>query len=219
MERDAVAPTLYSAFRVKLLRRVINHLSGPLAEEMFSATGRGAPRHLNELASLLVTMARDDDTSLLPPGCTWKSISADALQEAVEYLKGRLGEDMEKWRWGRVHHTASSHPLSGIYTEISNLLDPPSMPMGGDGDTLQMGNYSPGSPFSMTLMSVVRYVFDTAEWDNSRWVIPLGVSGHPGSPHYTDQASVWAELDLVPMHYTWERIKTNAESQQTITPL
>ena len=219
MERDAVAPTLYSAFRVKQLRKIIGRLAGPLAEEMFTSAGRGAPRHLNEIASLLVTMARDDDTSLLAPGSDWKSVSAGALSEALEYLKGRLGEDMEKWHWGRVHHTTPVHPLSGFFPGLSSLLNPPSMPMGGDGDTPQMGNYSPGSPFTMTLMSVVRYVYDTADWDNSRWAVPLGVSGHPGSPHYADQAPIWADVDLVPMHYSWNRIKANAESHQTIFPL
>jgi len=219
MERDAIAPTIYSAFRVKLLRKIVDRLAGPLADEMFTSTGRGAPRHLNELASLLVTMARDDDTSLLAPGSDWKSVSAEALSEAVDYLKQRLGENMETWQWGRIHHTAPRHPLSDAHPGFSRLLDPPSMPMGGDGDTPQMGNYSPGSPFAMTLMSVVRYVYDTADWENSRWAVPLGVSGHPASPHYADQAPIWADVDLVSMHYSWDLIKANAESHQTIAPL
>jgi penicillin amidase len=219
MERDAVAPTIYSAFRIKLLRKIVGRLAGPLADEMFTSTGRGASRHLNELASLLVTMARDGDTSLLEPGSDWRSVSAEALSDAVEYLKRRLGEDMEKWQWGRVHHTAPKHTLSGVNPGLSHVLDPPSMPMGGDGDTPQMGNYSLGNPFAMTLMSVVRYVYDTANWENSRWAVPLGVSGHPASPHYADQAPVWADVDLVPMHYNWDRIKADAQSHQIISPL
>ena len=70
----------------------------------------------------------------------------------------------------------------------------------------------------MTLLSVVRYVFDTSDWDNSRWVIPLGVSGHPGSPHYADQAYHWSEGELVPMFYNWEKVKSTAESYQKIEP-
>ena len=90
--------------------------------------------------------------------------------------------------------------------------------MGGDGDTPQAGSYSPAGPYTMTSMSVARYVFDLGDWDSSVWVIPLGASGHPGSPHYADQAPVWAEIQLVPMLYDWERIASNAESSQTLTP-
>ena len=70
----------------------------------------------------------------------------------------------------------------------------------------------------MTGLSVARYVFDLADWDGSRWAIPLGASGHPGSPHYADQAPVWGEVQLIPMLYTWERIEAEAEAQQALQP-
>jgi len=88
--------------------------------------------------------------------------------------------------------------------------------MHGDADTPLQGGYSPGNPFAVTLLSVVRYVFDTSDWDKSRWVMPLGVSGHPGSPHYADQAYHWSDGELVPMFYNWEKVKSTAESYQKI---
>ncbi len=66
MAPDAVAPLIYSAFRVKLLHNIIGTLVGPLVDVMFTTTGRGAPRHLGELASRLVTLAETGDSSLLP---------------------------------------------------------------------------------------------------------------------------------------------------------
>ena len=88
--------------------------------------------------------------------------------------------------------------------------------MGGDGDTPQHTNYSPGSPYAISSLSVLRYVFDTADWDKSAWIVPLGASGHPGSVHYSDQATIWAKVELVPMQYAWERIIGEAESHQTL---
>jgi hypothetical protein len=89
MERDAVAPTIYSAFRIKLLRKIVGRLADPLAEEMFTSTGRGAPRHLNELASRLVTMARKSDTSLLAAGTDWKKAESrfPVILERTPYNK------------------------------------------------------------------------------------------------------------------------------------
>ena len=218
MERDAVAPTIYSAFRERLHRAVFDHLLGPLSDEARGETERGVSGHLRQLSALLVTMARDRDASLLPPGQDWKSLAARALAEGVADLTERLGDDIDSWRWGTVHYTRPRHTLSASFPELAPILDPPSVPMGGDGDTPQAGGYSPVDPFVMTGMSVARYVFDLGDWDSSAWVIPLGASGHPGSPHYADQAPVWAEVKLTPMLYDWDRIASTAESRQTLTP-
>ena len=188
------------------------------SRERFTSIGRGAPRHLNELISVLVTHARDDDTSLLPLDTGWPDLISEAFLDAVDYLRTRLGDRIDDWQWGKVHHTNPRHPLSDLNPDYSQYLDPPRFPMHGDGDTPLQGGYSPGKPFEVTLVSVVRYVFDTSDWDHSRWAVPLGVSGHPGSPHYSDQARLWSDGELVPMLYLWENVKSTAESHQKIKP-
>jgi len=216
MDPDAVAPTIYSAFRIKLLKRFVEQLVGPLCEEMFTATGRGAPRHLGELATLMATMVKTDDTAVLPPDKTWPHMAADAFAEAVSFLKEQFGSDMEAWVWGTVHRTCPKHPLSDLFPDFKGHLDPPSVAMGGDGDTPLAAGYAYSRPFDVTLLSVLRYVYDTADWDNSGWAVPLGVSGHPASAHYADQSDAWSRTDLVPMLYTWDRIKGEAASHQVL---
>jgi penicillin amidase len=218
MDPDDAAPTIYSAFRIKLLKRFVEHLVGPLCEEMFTATGRGAPRHLGELAVRMAAMVKNDDVSMLPPGETWRSMADNAFDEAVWFLRARFGADMEAWRWATVHRTCPKHPLSERFPEFAAHLNPPSMGMGGDGDTPLAAGFSPGKPFGVTLLSVLRYVYDTADWDNSGWAVPLGVSGHPASPHYADQSDAWGSTTLVPMLYSWGRIIEEAETHQVLSP-
>lgn len=218
MDRDAVAPTIYATVRIYLMKKIINHHMGSLCDEMFTSTGRGAPRHLSELTSLIFSHIRDDDTSLLPPGTDWPELLSEAFSDAVDYLKNRLGDTIHDWRWGEVHQTNPRHPLSGLYPDWSRHLDPSRLPMHGDADTPLQGGYSPGTPFDVTLLSVVRYVFDTSDWDQSKWILPLGTSGHPGSPYYTDQASHWSDGKLIPMEYSWEKVKAGAKSYQKLTP-
>ena len=62
------------------------------------------------------------------------------------------------------------------------------------------------------------HVYDLADWNNSWWVVPLGASGHPGSPHYADQMERWADVGLYPMPYDWEVIKVGAETAQQLRP-
>ena len=66
--------------------------------------------------------------------------------------------------------------------------------------------------------SVARFVFDLSDWRHSAWVVPLGASGHPGSPHYADQADAWAAMQLYPMLYDWSQINAEAETQQRLEP-
>ena len=116
MEQDAVAPTLYSAFRLRLHQVIIEHLVGPvLAQEMFASAGRGAPGHLRQLTSQLVTMAAHNDTTWLPAGMDWSTLATQALVAGIADLRRRLGDDMATWQWGLVHHTQPRHPLSAIF--------------------------------------------------------------------------------------------------------
>ncbi len=218
MSPDLVAPTIYAATRDRLVRKVLEPILGPLAAEAFSPTGRGGPGHVARLRSHFPRMVQADDPSLLPSGATWKSLLPEAFAEALEELTGRLGPYIEAWLWGKVHHTRPRHPLSAFFPELEALLDPPQVPMGGDGDTPQAGSYSPGDQFVLTSMSVSRYAFDIADWENSKWVVPLGSSGHPGSTHYADQAPVWQQVQMLPMTYRWDTLEAQAESRQTVRP-
>ncbi|MDE0178548.1 MAG: penicillin acylase family protein, partial [Gammaproteobacteria bacterium] len=59
---------------------------------------------------------------------------------------------------------------------------------------------------------------DPSDWRNSRWIVPLGASGHPGSPHYADQAELWADVETIPQLWDWDDILAAAETRQTLIP-
>jgi penicillin amidase len=91
--------------------------------------------------------------------------------------------------------------------------------MGGDGDTPQAGSFAMSNPFVMTGMSVARYVFDPSDWDNSRWIVPLGSSGHPGSPHYADQTEKWSKIEVIKMAYSSKAVQEITVTQQHLIPV
>lgn len=217
MDADAAAPAVFSAFRYCLDDGILRNILGPLADYAFNVGGRGAPHHIALLKAQLVRMAQNDDTSFLPPGADWKSTMAAALEDGVDYLAKRLGNDMNKWTWGALHRTNRPHWLSNAYAWATELSGP-SMPLGGDGDTPLASSYSHADPFAITGTSVARYIYDLNDWDDSRWIVPLGSSGHPASPHFADQSPIWANVDFIPMTYTWRKIEKLAESAQTLTP-
>ena len=236
MSRDLVAPTIYSAVRAELQGIVYSGILGNLYAEAVSANGRGAPGHLRQLASLIVSDLWSGRASLESPDgetADWQPLIAHVMGQPLifENIRRKLGEDMSAWTWGSVHHTKPEHPLSALFPDAAHLLNPPSFAVSGDGDTPQAGSYAapplyggegngdatPG-PFTVSGTSVARYVWDTSDWDNSRWIVPLGASGHPASPHYADQAAIWADVKLIPATYSWDKIEREAESVQTILP-
>jgi penicillin amidase len=160
-----------------------------------------------------------DDRTLLGSGADWNSIMAEALSRGVTYLREHLGDTpFEKnWRWGAVHKTRPRHTLSAAFPDLGELLDPPSVSTHGNSDTPLAGGYST-EPYVITSLSVTRYIFDLNDLRNSRWSIPLGSSGHPGSPHYADQANLWADVKLIPMLHDWDAVKADAETHQRLTP-
>ena len=141
-----------------------------------------------------------------------------ALAEAVETLRHTLGDELAEWNWDRLHQARPRHTLSDAFPELAGLLDPPSIPMSGDGDTPLAGAYSPADLATVGGLSVARYAYDLADWDNSLWAIPLGASGNPGSPHYHDQSETWRQVQMIPMEYGWEGIAARSQARQTLEP-
>jgi penicillin amidase len=220
MDAEGVEPTIYSAWRDALLRQVLEHsLGAELAELAWHPADRGRGAFLNRLKDLLVTMISEDDRCLLPPNTDWPSMLSRALAKGVATLRERLGDNLEEWHWRRAHQARPRHTLSGAFPELAKLLDPPAIPMSGDGDTPLAGSYSPAEPATVTGLSVARYAFDLADWNNSLWAVPLGSSGHPGSQHYHDQSETWRQVQVAPMQYDWSYIIAHREAKQRLEPV
>ena len=219
MDAGQVEPAIYSLCRDALLKEVLEHNLGPeLANEAWHPADRGLGSFTNRLKARLVVMMSEDDRSLLPQGEDWPSMMARALSRGVAALGERLGDNLDEWRWERIHLARPQHTLSIAYPEISGLLDPPAISASGDGDTPLAGGYSPAHPATITTLSVARYAYDLADWDSSLWVVPLGSSGHPGSDHYHDQSETWRQIKMIPMLYSWDRIIAESLIRQNLEP-
>jgi len=224
MAPDGVAPTVYALWREYTTELLIERTSlGSLRS--IRADQEPLPLRIvtlgQQLRAPVAALLAADDTSLLPAGTTWNDLLADSLARAVAWLTDQHGPDGSGWTWERVHRTAPEHPLAGAFPVLADLLNPPAVGAGGDGDTPQAAGYSGlgGVGFALTNTSVTRYVFDLGDWDNSGWVVPLGASGHPGSVHYADQVAVWRDVRLISMTYAWSRITAEAEVRQVLEPV
>ena len=221
MDRDSTAAGVYAATRSHIFTTVIAYALGDAAQAGFSGPsgiGRGAATHLNQLGARAINALASDDISLLPTGHTWSTMLEEALAKGIQLLKDKHGDDPSDWIWGNRHQTAPRHPLSRVFPDVASLLDPPATPTHGDSDTPLAGGHAAAGPFTSIVMSVNRYIQDPSNWTNSRWIVPLGASGHPGSPHYADQRTLWANVETVPQLWDWEDIEAQADASQQLEP-
>ena len=218
MAPDAVAPTVYAAFRDRLMRDLLSPPLGPLAADAFGSLPSGGVAHMARLRARLAGWIRDDDRTWLPAGEDWPRAMARALEGAVAGLRDALGPQIDTWRWARLHRTHPRHPLAAAFPEDAAALAPPPVEVGGDGDTVQAASFIPGAGYQVTTTAVARYVFDLGDWNQSAWIVPFGSSGHPASPHFADQREDWSAVRLRPMRYDWGRIRADAEQHQRLEP-
>ena len=221
MHRSSSAAAIYSATRTRLFTDVVNAALGPMAQHALAPSGRigrGAGGHAGTLFAAAIRALADPDHPGPGDGRTWPELIESALQHAMAELRSQLGADAQSWTWGAVHGTRPRHPLSRAFPDCAALLDPPRVATHGDGDTPLAGAYSIADRFTATVMSVNRYIHDPSDWSNSRWIVPLGASGHPGSPHYADQTRRWADVETIPQLWEWTEIENAAETRQTLAP-
>ncbi len=215
MDRNYVAPTIYSEFRYRLNKKIISGLlDSDKADKMLNAGGRGAPAHLRTLSARFISYIDRNNTEYLPNGYeNWTSLFEKIFMESCDYLIDTYGNDRDLWKWGNVHKTNPVHTLSDLFPELSDQLNPPKFSVSGDGDTPHNAGYSNVSRYNVVSTSVARYMFDVADWDNSKWIVPLGSSGHPGSKNYADQGYLWKDDKVIKMQYSWDVITKNYQLQ------
>ena len=135
---------------------------------------------------------------------------------ATKNLKVKYGADITNWKWGEVHKTNPRHLLSAMFPELSDKLDPPRFSINGDVDTPHNASASNVNKFDVVATSVARYFFDVSNWDNSKWIVPLGASGHPSSDNYSDQGTLWKDDQVIKKQYSWSKIKKIHKKQMIL---
>jgi penicillin amidase len=135
-------------------------------------------------------------------------IVVKSMKEAAAELADLMGKNPEGWRWGEIHRMKFEHPL-GKALPFFNLSP---IPTSGDSFTINAGLWDNAAPYAMKSGGVIRMIVDFSDFENSTFVSPPGQSGLLKSPHYGDQAGLWADGKQIPMHF-----KTAKELKDILT--
>jgi penicillin amidase len=151
-------------------------------------------------------------------GLEWRDVVLIGLGEGVSALRQRLGEDPERWQWGRIHKLHLEHPLARV-KPLRPLLSRGGYPIGGDGDTpLQTGAAPWNVEAPVTVVPSTRQIVDFGDLRRSASVIPGGQSGHPLSRHYADQVELFLRGEYHPVLWTRADVEASLEAETRLLP-
>ncbi|KAE8763420.1 penicillin acylase family protein, partial [Georgenia thermotolerans] len=155
-------------------------------------------------------------------------ILRQALVSARHQLTNSMGKNPKDWTWGHVHQLRLQHPVLGGATvpePVRRLVNPAPIGVPGGSAVVNAMSYNAaardelGRPdFSVTAGPSMRMVVDLADRDASTWVAGPGNSGHPGSPHYTDQLRAWARGETFPWAFSRDAVEQAGTETLTLEP-
>ena len=140
------------------------------------------------------------------------------LAIAMQEVRGKLGTDSSKWRWGDLHHAVFRHPLEdAVAPDAARQLSVGEWSVGGSAHTPMATSYRP-SDYALTAGASFRMVLDVGNWDASRFINTPGQSGDATSTHYRDLAPLWVSGSYVPLVYSRGAVEAATEKRLVLLP-
>lgn len=190
MDADSADAAAFAALRTALVRRLAAHpafaaaATPPPYPEVFRPWLALLPRVGYALEHLL---SAEDLFGIDRPA---------AVRAALE----EVAAGPPAGTWGDTHRLAPWRALPPSGTPY----DEPGL--SGDHDCVLCTSAVPGLTDLAARGPAARYVWDLGRREDSRWVVPHGASGVPGSPHHRDQQPLWLAGDLAPVLTDWAQL-------------
>jgi penicillin amidase len=220
---DSVAGAIYEVLRYSLVRNLL--LSGLDRDLATQVMGQGfdlillpASEFHGHDTSVLLRLLDDPESWWLAQAGGREALIQQSLDEAVRWLRRKLGADMDGWQWGKIHHTYFPHAL-GAQKLLNRVFSRGPFSIGGDNDTPCATAIHPADPYDNKAWAPsFRQIVDLGDLSRSIAIAPPGQSGHLGSRHYDDLAIAWVRGKYQPMLWTREQVEAEAEGRLILSP-
>jgi penicillin G amidase len=216
MRRDLAAPTLFAVFYRRLFYEIFEDefghdiAQGYRAQANVSALmirqvlGAGPARWFDRIDTPGVVEDRD-------------AIVREAFAATVRELTQRLGDDPASWRWERLHTITFRHALGRGSRLLGLFFDRGPFPVPGHSLSVNKMEF-PERDFGVLYGPSMRQIHDLQDLERSLAVLPMGQSGHPGSPHYDDLLPLWLAGSYHPYLMNEAAIEKDAEAHLVLEP-
>lgn len=147
-----------------------------------------------------------------------------SLLDAIDFLKKRLGNDMQQWRWGRMHAIRFTSLVSfwgGLSIPAStDTTFPLGFPRHGDGWNVDVAGFGMAralddtTSFTYAHGPTQRFVIDMdPAGPVAKNVLPGGNVWHALDPHFRDEAERWRRNQNRPVPFAAKAVVAEAEGR------
>jgi len=215
---ESIATTIYHATLQCIIERLFKDRMGEdlykyyIAESVFTLNNA-----LRNLFSLPSSQWFDD------PATDEKETADDVLTgaytDAITFLSDSLGQNMDDWRWGRVHTLSFYNPLGDNIPILGRFMKVEPFAVGGSSNCIDAMLYRFSAPWRVVAGPSQRHIFDLANIDRSLRIIPTGISGNFMSPHYADQVDLWKNGNYRPFVLNREIVDRDKAYEMKLIPV
>jgi len=216
MSAERPEPLIVTAWWRELTRAIYADELGPT----FSANWSTRAQFVSNVLANRNGQGRWCDDTRTAKVETCDEILADSLERALADLRGRYGDDPERWRWGEAHAAWSRHRPFSRVRWLAPFFDIRA-PAPGDAFTLNVGQSDfadESDPYSSRHAPSLRAIYDLGDPQASLFIHSAGQSGNPLSPHYRDFTPRWVRGEYVPMLTERARIEALGVQRLVLTP-
>ena len=216
MAKESIPATLFEQTYIELLNLMMadelskDHLKLLLDQDMLVSYMFDRIRRTN-------TSVWFDNTATKDKIENPSEIIKAALEKAVASLEERLGTNPSEWEWGKVHTLTLKHPLGSVAAlDKAFKLNRGPFPVGGSYHTVSPFSYPFDDLFRSNHGSSHRHIYLTGDWDNSKVILPTGISGIPASEYYCSQTKDYLDYNYKTDPFTREKVEEAAVYQMKI---
>lgn len=197
MNPSLTAPTIFEFFRRSFMKNLLADELGELYDQIWDISGEYyVYRILTEGPDAWVDNATTEEQETLD------DIVMQSFRDGVRSLAKNHGKDPSGWSWGKIHTVTFSHPLGSVrILESLFRFNSPEYPIGGSDHTV-CPYFTYKNDFKAVNGASMRYIYNTADWDESFSVIPGGASGVPHSEFWLSQAETYLQGGFYKDHFS-----------------
>ncbi len=189
-------PLIYAAWVRALQGRLIQDNLGQLSEKLTAVDPLFIERVLRNIDG--ASQWCDVEPTAEIESC--EQITSIALDDAIQWLVAKYGNNIERWRWGDAHLAFHENKALGQVPIVASLASIWQETSGGDNTLMRGRTRGTGSePFTNVNASGFRAVYDFDDLDNSVFITSTGQSGNFLSKHYDDLSVIWRRSEYIPM--------------------
>ncbi len=141
----------------------------------------------------------------------------ETFANAVNELKNKLGNSMNKWVYGQDNykHVTLLHPMQALVSNgLKQKMNVGPLPRGGNGQTPG----ATGGTDNQLAGASFRLIVDVGDWNKAVMINTPGQSGDPSSEYYGNLFPLWANDQYFPAYYTKDKILKTTRTVLQLKP-